>query len=371
MYAIENGGFPEWDFGVQIIPEEDEHKFDFDLLDPTKLVPEEEVPVELVGTLTLNRNPDNFFAETEQIAFHPGHLVPGIDFTNDPLLQGRLFLYTDTQLSRLGLPNFHEIPINRSINTVHNNQRDGHMRQQIVKGKVSYEPNSIGGGCPFQAMWKDGGFTSQEERIDGKKVSARSKSFVDHYSQTKLFYNSQSTPEKKHLQNALIFELSKVTIPERVVGQLVFIDKDLAALVAQKVGVNVTKLKQPNGSIPADADLKSLQSKEREPATKTSNALSMQNTVKDSIKSRIIGFIMEDGVNASDVNSLKSKLEKSGAVVQIIAGSLAAIKADDGTIFEPKHSLTNTASVCFDALYIASGKKSAENLLNSENRPGT
>ncbi len=372
--AIENGAFPEWDFGVQIIPEEDEYKFDFDLLDPTKLVPEEEVPVELVGTLTLNRNPDNFFAETEQVAFHPGHLVPGIDFTNDPLLQGRLFSYTDTQLSRLGSPNFHEIPINRSINTVHNNQRDGHMRQQIVKGKVSYEPNSIGGGCPFQAMWKDGGFTSQEERIDGKKVRARSKSFVDHYSQAKLFYNSQSTPEKKHLQNALIFELSKVTIPairERVVGQLVFIDKDLAALVAQKVGVNVTKLKQPNGSIPADADLKSLQSKEREPATKTSNALSMQNTVKDSIKSRIIGFIMEDGVNASDVNSLKSKLEKSGAVVQIIAGSLAAIKADDGTIFEPKHSLTNTASVCFDALYIASGKKSADNLLNSENRPGT
>lgn len=223
-------------------------------------------------------------------------------------------------------------------------------------------------------MWKDGGFTSQEERIDGKKVRARSKSFVDHYSQAKLFYNSQYSPEKKHLQNALIFELSKVTIPairERVVGQLVFIDKDLAALVAQKVGVNVTKLKQPNGSIPADADLKSLQSKEREPATKTSNALSMQNTVKDSIKSRIIGFIMEDGVNASDVNSLKSKLEKSEAVVQIISGSLAAIKTNDGTIFEPKHSLTNTASVCFDALYIASGKKSAENLLNSENRPGT
>ncbi|WP_294231111.1 catalase [uncultured Chryseobacterium sp.] len=372
--AIENGAFPEWDFGVQIIPEEDEHKFDFDLLDPTKLIPEEEVPVELVGTLTLNRNPDNFFAETEQIAFHPGHLVPGIDFSNDPLLQGRLFSYTDTQLSRLGSPNFHEIPINRSINTVHNNQRDGHMRQQIVKGKVSYEPNSIGGGCPFQAMMKDGGFATQEERIDAKKIRARSKSFVDHYSQAKLFYNSQSAPEQKHIQNALIFELSKVTIPairERVVGQLAFIDEDLAGKVAKKVGVQVTKLEQPNGSIPADADPKTLQSEEREPNTKSSEALSMKNTVKDSIESRIIGFIMEDGVNAAEVNALKSKLEAKGAMVQVIAGSLSPVTADDGTRYTPKHSLTSTASVCFDALYIAGGKKSAENLLDEENRPGT
>jgi catalase len=167
--SIESGNFPEWDFGVQLIPEEDEDKFDFDLLDPTKIIPEEEVPVEIFGTLTLNRNPDNFFAETEQVAFHPGHLVPGIDFTNDPLLQGRLFSYTDTQLSRLGSPNFHEIPINRSVNTVHNNQRDGHMRQQIVKGKVSYEPNSIGGGCPFQAMMSEGGFTSHQEEFQEQK----------------------------------------------------------------------------------------------------------------------------------------------------------------------------------------------------------
>lgn len=372
--AIDNGAFAEWDFGVQIIPEEDEHKYDFDLLDPTKLVPEEVVPVQVVGTLTLNRNPDNFFAETEQIAFHPGHLVPGIDFTNDPLLQGRLFSYTDTQLSRLGSPNFHEIPINRSINTVHNNQRDGHMRQQIVKGKVSYEPNSIGGGCPFQAMMKDGGFASQEEKVDGRKVRARSESFVNHYSQAKLFYNSQSAPEKKHLQKALIFELSKVTIPEireRMVGQLAFIDKDLAATVAAKVGVEVTTLAQPNASIPADVDAKTLQSEEKEPATKSSDALSMKNTVKNSIKSRIVGFILEQGVSAADVNALKSKLEAKGAMVQFIAGSLSPVIADDGNQFIPKHSLTSTASVCFDALYIASGKKSSDELLNPENKPGT
>lgn len=372
--AIENGALPEWDFGVQLIPEADEHKFDFDLLDPTKLIPEEEVPVQLFGTLTLNRNPDNFFAETEQVAFHPGHLVPGIDFSNDPLLQGRLFSYTDTQLSRLGSPNFHEIPINRSLNTVHNNQRDGHMRQQIVKGKVSYEPNSIGGGCPFQAIMKEGGFASHEERVDGYKIRARSQSFVDHYAQAKLFYNSQSAPEKKHLQQALIFELSKVQIPairERVVGQLNFVDRDLASAVAKKVGVEVIKLEQPNGSIPADADPQTLQSEEREPATKKSDALSMENTVKESIKSRIIGFIMEDGVNAADVNALKSQLIADGADVQVIAGSLSPVTADDGTVFTPKHSLTSTASVCFDALYLCSGKKSADNLLDPENKAGT
>ncbi|MCT2409225.1 catalase [Chryseobacterium antibioticum] len=369
--AIENGAFPEWDFGVQLIPEEDEHKFDFDLLDPTKLIPEEEVPVELFGTLTLNRNPDNFFAETEQVAFHPGHLVPGIDFTNDPLLQGRLFSYTDTQLSRLGSPNFHEIPINRSINTVHNNQRDGHMRQQIVKGKVSYEPNSIGGGCPFQAMMSEGGFVSQEERVSGEKVRKRSQSFVDHYSQAKLFYNSQSAPEQTHLQNALIFELSKVTIleiRERMVGQLAFIDKTLAQKVADKVGVKVKKLNEPNQSIPADANVAELQSEEKEPKTKISDALSMKDTVKDTIRSRKIGFIIANGTDGSTLNDLKSKLESEGAKVELIAPSVAPVKTNDGSTLTPKHSLTSIASVCFDALYISGGEKSTKELMAPENK---
>lgn len=369
--SIEKGIFPEWDFGVQLIPEEDEHKFDFDLLDPTKIVPEEVVPVQLVGTLTLNKNPDNFFAETEQVAFHPGHLVPGIDFTNDPLLQGRLFSYTDTQLSRLGSPNFHEIPINRSINTVHNNQRDGHMRQQIVKGKVSYEPNSIGGGCPFQAMMKEGGFTSQEERVSGKKVRERSKSFVDHYSQAKLFYNSQSTPEKFHLQNALIFELSKVTIPEireRLVGQLVYIDKFLAWRVAEKIGVEVKELDFPNQSLPADANPIDLQSEEKEPEVKISEALSMQNTIKNTIKGRKIGFIVAGGVDVGASDEVKTKLEEKGATVELIAPSLAPLRTSDGSTLIPKHSLTSTASVCFDALYIAGGEDAVKELLIPENK---
>lgn len=369
--SIENGLFPEWDFGVQLIPEEDEHKFDFDLLDPTKLVPEELVPVELVGTLTLNRNPENFFAETEQIAFHPGHVVPGIDFTNDPLLQGRLFSYTDTQLLRLGGPNFHEIPINRSVNTVHNNQRDGLMRQQIDKGKVSYEPNSIGGGCPFQSMMKEGGYATQEARVSGTKIRERSKSFVDHYSQAKLFYNSQSAPEKLHLQNALIFELSKVTIPavrERTVSQLAFIDKALAAKVAKKVGVEVKELELPNQSLPADIDPLTLQSEEREPETKSSEALSMKNTVKDSIMGRKIGFITANGADASAIDALKTKMEAENAVVEIIGPSLAPVKLNDGSSLIPKHSLTSIASVCFDALYISAGEDSTKELLTPENK---
>lgn len=369
--AIENGDYPEWDFGVQLIPEEDENRFDFDLLDPTKLVPEEEVPVEIVGTLTLNRNPDNFFAETEQVAFHPGHIIPGIDFTNDPLLQGRLFSYTDTQLSRLGSPNFHEIPINRSINTVHNNQRDGHMRQQIVKGKSSYDPNSTGGGCPFQAMMSEGGFESQPERVSGTKIRERSKSFVDHYSQAKLFYNSQSIPEKEHLQNALIFELSKVTLPsvrERLVGQLAYIDTFLAWRVAEKLGVEVKKLDWPNQSLPADSNIVELQSEEKEPKTKVSEALSMRNTVKNTIKSRKVGFIMANGINARDVNDLKARLETEGAQVEIIAPSLAKVRTDEGSELTPKHSLTSTASVCFDALVLCSGEDSVRELMIPENK---
>ncbi len=235
--AIENGDFPQWEFGVQIVPEEDEHKFEFDLLDPTKLIPEELVPVQRIGTLTLNRNPDNFFAETEQVAFHLGHVVPGIDFSNDPLLQGRLFSYTDTQLIRLGGPNFHEIPINRPLAPVHNNQRDGHMRQQINKGKTAHSPNMMSGGCPFQSGRLQGGFTSYPERIDAYKVRDRSPSFFDHFSQAKLFFNSQSEPEKNHIIDALSFELGKVeilNIRERMLFFIYQIDEGLAAAVAYK-----------------------------------------------------------------------------------------------------------------------------------------
>ena len=240
--AIESGNFPEYELGIQIVKEEDEHKFDFDILDPTKLIPEELVPVEIIGKMTLNKNPDNFFAETEQVAFHPGHIVSGIDFTNDPLLQGRLFSYTDTQLIRLGGPNFHEIPINKPVNTVFNNQRDGYMRQMINKDETSYIPNSINNNDPKQAKVSEGGFSSYRERISGDKIRKRSTSFLDHYSQPRLFYISQSEPEKQHIVDAYTFELGKVKrveIRERMLGLLNQIDKDLANKVANGLGLKV------------------------------------------------------------------------------------------------------------------------------------
>src|SRR6476659_3672836 len=294
--AIDNGDYPEWEFGVQIVEEEDEHKFDFDLLDPTKLIPEELVPVKRIGKMTLNRNPDNFFAETEQVAFHPGHIVPGIDFTNDPLLKGRLFSYTDTQLSRLGSPNFHEIPINRSVAPVHNNQRDGHMRQAINKGVTSYHPNSIGGGCPFQAKAAEGGFTSFVQRIDARKIRARSTSFFDHFSQATLFYNSQSAAEKNHLTNALRFELGKVQrveIRQRMIGLLSQVDKTLAGNVADALGLSVPKKpEQPiNHSIPADGEIARFQPKTKDQGIASSAPLSMAKTIKDTIKSRKVAIL--------------------------------------------------------------------------------
>ena len=238
--AIEAGAFPEWELGLQIIPEADEDTFDFDLLDPTKLVPEELVPVERVGRLTLDRNPDRFFAETEQVAFHPGHVVPGIDFTNDPLLQGRLFSYTDTQLLRLGGPNFHEIPINRPVAPLHNNQRDGLMRQTINTGRAAYHPNTIGGGCPMQAGRAMGGFVTHPQVLEGRKVRERGEKFFDHFSQATLFWNSQSEPEKRHIVQAFQFELGKLDRPairERMVAVLAQVDRGLATQVADGLGL--------------------------------------------------------------------------------------------------------------------------------------
>ncbi|MDQ3111369.1 MAG: catalase [Bacteroidota bacterium] len=360
--AIDGGNFPQWELGVQLVDEKDEFKFGFDLLDPTKLIPEELVPVKIIGKLTLNRNPDNFFAETEQVAFHPGHLVPGIDFSNDPLLQGRLFSYTDTQLSRLGSPNFHEIPINRPVVDIHNNQRDGHMRQTINKGSTSYEPNSIGGGCPFQAMMKNFGFTSFLERIDAKKIRNRSKSFLDHFSQATMFFNSQSDAEKTHLINAFRFELGKVQRPEireRMVGILTLIDKDLANKVAEGLGIVPKAPAQPiNHSFAADENPKDHQPKKVAPPVERSEALSMQNTAKNSIVTRCIAFLAADGVDANSINKMKKALESNGATVKIIAPKLGFIKAANGSEIKVDESFLTATSVVYDAVFIPGGIKS-------------
>ena len=365
--AIENGDYPEWELGVQLVAEEDEHKFEFDLLDATKIIPEELVPVRRIGKLTLNRNPDNFFAETEQVAFHIGHVVPGIDFTNDPLLQGRLFSYLDTQLKRLGGPNFHEIPINRPVAPVHNNQRDGHMRQTINKGKVSYEPNSIGGGCPFQAAMKDGGFHTYEERIDAKKVRARSESFRDHFSQATLFYNSQSEAEKNHIIKALRFEFGKVeivAIRERMLGLLSQVDQTLAEKVAAGLGLQVPA--QPaepmNHSYGADTDPQSVQPVKIKSSVEKSAALSMENTVKDSIKTRKIAALIADGFNAKELDAMKKALKAEGAMLKTVAPRLGTIKSADGKELTADYSFLTTASVLFDAVYVPGGAASVEAL---------
>lgn len=364
--AIETGNFPEWEFGVQIIPEKDEHKYEFDLLDPTKLVPEELVPVQKIGKLTLNRNPDNFFAETEQVAFHVGNIVPGIDFTNDPLMQGRLFSYTDTQLIRLGGPNFHEIPINRPVVPVHNNQRDGHMRQAINQGKTSYHPNSLGGGCPFQAKMNEGGFTSYAERIDAKKIRERSKSFLDHFSQATLFFNSQSPAEQDHIVNALSFELSNVTVEairERMLGILSKIDMGLAAKVSANIGVAIPKKTgQLNFSVPADANPKSYDSVIAKSSVEKSAALSMANTPKDSIQTRKIAFLTADGVSIESVNNMKKALEAAGAAVEIIAPRMGQVTDDKGGALPVGKRLANAASVFYDAVYVPGGSDSIKAL---------
>jgi len=362
--AIDTGAFPEWELGVQLVAEEDEHKFDFDLLDATKIIPEELVPVQRIGKMTLNRNPDNFFAETEQVAFLPSNIVPGIDFSNDPLLQGRLHSYLDTQISRLGGPNFHEIPINRPTAPVHNNQRDSQFRQTINKGRVAYEPNTLGGGCPFQAMSKDGGFTSYQEKIDGNKIRVRSDSFRDHFTQAALFFNSQAEYEKTHIVNALSFELGKVeinAIRQRVVYILNQIDETLAAKVAGNLGFEIpAKLDMPmNMSFPADANPEDYQPiPKKDTKVKKSDALSMANTIKDTIKTRQIAFLVADGFNGNDVKTMKSALEKEGAKAKIIALKSKSVLDADGKEMKVDFALRTVASVLFDAVYVPGGEKS-------------
>jgi catalase len=364
--AIENGDFPEWEFGVQIVEEKDEHSFDFDLLDPTKIIPEELVPVRRIGKLTLNRNPDNFFAETEQVAFHVGNVVPGIDFTNDPLMQGRLFSYTDTQLIRLGGPNFHEIPINRPVAPVHNNQRDGFMRQTVNRGQTSYEPNTLKGGCPFQAGVDMGGFTSYAERIDAQKIRARSASFFDHFSQATLFFNSQSEPEKGHIIRALRFELGKLETPairERMLGLLAQVDKGLANSVAEGLGLRVpAKLDKPlNMSIPGGADPKEFQPRRVAQAIQNSPTLSMvsnPNFPKDTIKTRKIAVLLADGFDDVAVAEMNQALLTAGASAKTVAPRLGEVTGANGHVLKVDFSFLTGSSVLFDAVYIPGGEAS-------------
>ncbi|WP_114572260.1 catalase [Exiguobacterium flavidum] len=327
--AIENGDFPEYEFGVQLVPEEDEFKFDFDLLDPTKLWPEEDIPVKIIGKLTLNRNVDNVFAETEQVAFHPGHVVPGIDFTNDPLLQGRLFSYTDTQLIRLGGPNFHELPINRPVCPFHNNQRDGYGRQTINVGRVSYHKNSLANNTPTPATEEEGGYVHYQEKVEGRKVRARSESFKDHFSQARLFWNSMSKPEKDHLKEAFSFELGKVkdkSVQQQVVDMFGNVSTELATTFAEAIGANPPSAQEVD-------------------VTKSSPALSMENTVKKPDTRKVAILVSQDG-SGEGLASLLETLKGKGLQPEIVSEKLVPVGGN-----EIDHTFLTADSVLFDAVY--------------------
>jgi len=353
--AIENGDFPEWELGVQLIPQDKEHSLGFDLLDPTKLIPEEMVPVQKIGRLVLNRNPDNFFAETEQVAFHPGHLVPGIDFTNDPLLQGRLFSYTDTQISRLGGANFHELPINKAVCPFHNFQRDGMHRQTIARGQVAYEPNTLGSGTEFRVDGGSHGFQSFPEEIHPPKVRRRSASFDDHFTQARLFFESQSAAEKEHIVAAFRFELSKLEVPairQRMVDNLAHVDEKLARRVAEPLGIGEPDAKAAAGRAGFRDHRIALPIEE-------SPALSMADTGDGSVRTRKVAIIVADGVDSASLKPIRDALEQAGARCKVVGPRLGTVASASRRQIEVDATFANTPSVMFDAVLVPAGAEGA------------
>jgi catalase len=347
--AIEAGTFPEYELGLQIFSEETANSFPFDVLDPTKLVPEELVPITPVGKMVLNRNPDNFFAETEQVAFCTAHVVPGIDFSNDPLLQGRIHSYVDTQISRLGGANFHEIPINSPVTQVHNNQRDGMHRQVINRGRVNYEPNSLAGGCPFQAGMS--GYKSFPESIAEDKVRGSPELFSDHYSQARLFWQSQSPAEQTHIINAFRFELTRVQTPAiraRVVSLLVNVDDVLSNSVADGLGIELPTAMPLASNLPI-------------PSYPPSPALSLLSRPGETgITLRRIAILISDGVDQKSVSTLYDNLLKDGAVPRLVGPRLGKVKADNGSTLDIEITLEAGPSVLYDGVIIIQGDESLQ-----------
>lgn len=363
--AIEQGNYPEFELCVQMVDEADEFKFDFDLLDATKIIPEELVPLKPIGKMVLNRNPDNFFAETEQVAFHPGNLVPGIDVTNDPLLQARLFSYLDTQLNRFNSTNFSEIPINRPVCPVHNFQQDGFMRQTINKGKVNYWPNSLANGCPMMAPENMGGYVHHAEKVEGHKIRARSKSFDDHYSQATLFWNSLTEDEKTHLVDAARFELGKVNtkaVRARQLANFHRVDPQFAALVAAGIGVEVPIGDDsiPTGNFVADDASKKMANGQ---SVKDSPAVSIDRNKKEVAKSRRVAILLEDGYDYNEVMQVKEALEAAGVTVEIVSKFQGKRLSSTGQEMEVDKSHVTTASIMYDAVYIPDGEKSVRKMM--------
>ena len=337
--AIAAGNYPEWEFAVQLFTQAEADNFPFDHLDPTKLIPEELVPLQVIGRMVLDRWPDNFFAETEQVAFCPSHVVPGIDFSNDPLLQGRLFSYLDTQLSRLGSPNFHQIPVNAPKCPFANQQRDGHMQMGQPKGRVAYEPSSLMADSPRENP--RGGFRSFADRESGDKGRVRPESFADHYSQARQFFRSQSEPEQAHIASSLVFELSKVEteyIREAVVGHLLRVDEELGERVAAGLGMSKLPRAAPT-TVPA----------EDRPA---SPALQIIGKMKATLEGRAVGILVNDGSDAALVALLRKAAKGAGASVKIVAPKVGGAKLSDGSMLKADGQLAGTPSVLFDAVAV-------------------
>jgi catalase len=354
--SIAKGAFPVWEFGVQAFDQKQADKFDFDILDPTKIIPEEIVPIEVVGRMTLNRNPVNFFAETEQAAFHPGHVVPGIDFTNDPLLQGRLFSYTDTQISRLGGANFHELPINRPRCPMRNLQRDGMRRMDAIPGRVSYEPNSLDPSGPRENPERGfRTFAPQEGRDEtGGKLRIRPDSFADHYSQARQFYRSMTAAEQRHIQNAFSFEFSKVESPvirQRMLGHLAIVDKGLCEAVEREIGMEgqATSMKAFREPIDLAA----------------SPALSLIGKAVPTLKGRKIGVLVCDGADANHLIGLRAAVEKEKAELAIVALRIGGVTPKGGKALAADMALSGAPSVLFDAVVLIVSDQAIQSLVKN------
>jgi len=352
--AIANGDFPEWEFGVQILTEEEADALPFDILDATKLIPEELVPIQVIGRMVLDRNPDNFFAETEQVAFLPTNMPPGIDVSEDPLLQGRLFSYQDTQLSRLGTVNFHQIPINRAKGCPFQNmQRDGQMQTQVFTGRANYEPNSLAEAGEEGGPRVDprGGFRTAAVPMQETKVRLRAETFADHFSQARLFYRSQTPIEQAHLATALVFELSKVSLPHvriRVLANLRNVDETLAQRVADGMNLALPEKSEP-AAAPFDMD--------------ASPALRIVGKYPETLKGRAVGILVTDGADGAVVTAVRTAVEAEGGTVKILAPKIGGVTLKDGSALPADAQLAGAPSVIFDAVAIVASKAGCADLL--------
>lgn len=348
--AIQSGNFPEWELGVQLFDDAFADSFDFDILDATKLIPEEQIPIRIVGRLVLDRCVDNFFAETEQVAFCTANIVPGVDFTNDPLLQGRNFSYLDTQIKRLGGPNFTHIPINAPKCPFHHFQQDGHMAMVNPKGRVNYEPNSLGVG-PRESPEK--GFKSYPQKESGEKARQRSEKFSDHYSQARQFYLSQTDLEKKHIADAIVFELSKVenvNIRKRVVSHLLNIKEELATAVSEGLGLKEKILPYEHA-------------KKAKENVKTSKALSIVLNPPKSFAGRKVGILVTDGMDDALFESLTDQLEKEKASYEVIAPTVGGVKTKKGKLLAAHQKIEGAPSVLYDSICVLSSPEGVADLI--------